>query len=128
MTNTTPTGKEQDDCVFCKLIADGKAYEIDAGVYRFTPLNPVVEGHKLFVSSVHTDNASESPAITGMLFAAASKWAGVPANEYNLITSVGKHATQTVFHLHVHYVPRVAGDGLHLPWTGQLTTLGKDGL
>lgn len=107
-------------CVFCELIASKKTYEIDAGVYRFTPLNPVVEGHMLFVSSVHTDNASQSPAITGLVFAATARWAGNGSdNQYNLITSVGEYATQTIKHLHVHYVPRVAGDGLTLPWTGQ---------
>lgn len=111
---------EVKECVFCNLIAQDRASEIDAGVYRFTPLNPVVEGHMLFVSSIHTKSASESPAITGLVFAAASKWAGNRfANQYNLITSVGEHATQTVHHLHVHYIPRVAGDGLKLPWTNQ---------
>lgn len=35
----------------------------------------------------------------------------------NIITSKGSLATQTVFHLHVHLVPRAAGDGLPLPWT-----------
>lgn len=77
----------------------------------------------LFVSSIHTDNASESPLLTGTVFAVAARWAGVPTNQYNLITSVGSNATQTVHHLHVHYVPRVAGDGLHLPWTNQEASL-----
>jgi histidine triad (HIT) family protein len=39
----------------------------------------------------------------------------------NIITSVGAEATQTVFHLHLHVVPRRFGDGLALPWTGQET-------
>ena len=37
----------------------------------------------------------------------------------NLITSIGAAATQTVFHLHVHVVPRHEGDGLLLPWSNQ---------
>jgi diadenosine tetraphosphate (Ap4A) HIT family hydrolase len=36
-----------------------------------------------------------------------------------MITSAGPAATQTIKHLHVHYVPRHAGDGLSLPWTNQ---------
>jgi hypothetical protein len=38
----------------------------------------------------------------------------------NLITSVGADATQSVRHLHIHVVPRREGDGLMLPWSGQL--------
>lgn len=37
----------------------------------------------------------------------------------NFITSAGPAATQSVFHLHVHLVPRFEDDGLILPWTGQ---------
>ena len=36
--------------------------------------------------------------------------------EFNLITSAGRTATQSVFHLHIHYVPRAYRDGLALPW------------
>jgi hypothetical protein len=38
---------------------------------------------------------------------------------FNLITSVGAAATQTVRHLHIHLIPRREGDALALPWTGQ---------
>ncbi|OHT47970.1 hypothetical protein BKG71_25700 [Mycobacteroides chelonae] len=38
----------------------------------------------------------------------------------NVITSIGPDATQTVFHTHIHVVPRRENDGLHLPWTGQV--------
>jgi histidine triad (HIT) family protein len=48
----------------------------------------------------------------------AAQWART-CGDANLITSVGSAATQTVFHLHVHVVPRRAGDGLALPWTSQ---------
>lgn len=37
-----------------------------------------------------------------------------------VITSIGADATQTVFHTHIHVVPRRPGDGLTLPWTGQV--------
>jgi histidine triad (HIT) family protein len=42
--------------------------------------------------------------------------------DYNIITSMGEYATQTVFHLHVHIVPRRLNDGLHLPWTELVDT------
>ena len=37
--------------------------------------------------------------------------------DYNVITSAGRAATQTVMHLHFHLVPREPGDGLMLPWS-----------
>ena len=41
---------------------------------------------------------------------------GLGADGVNLVQSTGAAAFQTVFHLHVHVVPRYAGDGLRLPW------------
>ena len=49
----------------------------------------------------------------------AARWAEGQEDDFNLITSSGPAATQTIPHIHVHYVPRWPGDGLHLPWTGQ---------
>ncbi len=111
-------------CVFCDIIRNGGyegayGYNFDERVVRFTPLNPVVLGHKLFVNALHTTDASESPNIAGMVFKAAAQYAQDIAKPYNLITSGGKEATQTVSHFHVHYVPRRQNDGLMLPWTGQ---------
>ena len=109
-----------ENCIFCDLIKNNTAHRVNAGVYRIVPLNPVTKGHVLFVSETHSRNASEIPIITGVVFQVASAWAGASAEDYNLITSVGTNATQTVHHLHVHYVPRTENDGLTLPWTGQV--------
>lgn len=108
-------------CVFCERIADGAYIDyIDGMVVRFEPLNPVVPGHMLFVPTTHVDHAAERPWITGLTFEAAAEYGREIEEEFNLITSAGPLATQTVHHLHVHYVPRREGDGLHLPWTGQV--------
>lgn len=48
----------------------------------------------------------------------AAAYGEAMGTDFNLITSAGAAATQTVAHLHVHYVPRRTGDGLGLPWTG----------
>ena len=112
------------DCVFCEIVRTGK-YEGSFGVEHdirtvyFTPLNPVVPGHKLFVNSIHTGDAAESPKVTGWVFKAAAQYGAKQEESFNLITSAGSSATQTVFHLHVHYIPRRYYDGLHLPWTDQ---------
>jgi histidine triad (HIT) family protein len=51
--------------------------------------------------------------VTAAVMRRAAELATPPCN---IITSAGTEATQTVFHLHVHIVPREAGDGLELPW------------
>lgn len=111
-----------EDCVFCDIIS-GKApvkglRHEDYRVASFVPLNPVTKGHRLFVPVVHVADASSNAPLTGSTFEAAARW-GIECDEqYNLIVNSGQEAGQTVFHLHVHYVPRKENDGLILPWDG----------
>lgn len=117
------------ECVFCDKIRSSRPedsyQETDfPEVISFEPLNPVVPGHRLFVHREHTRAATANPMITGRVFEAASRYAATCAEDCNLLTSDGPDATQSVFHLHVHYVPRKADDGLHLPWTGQRSNVG----
>lgn len=108
-------------CVFCKKILEGD-YEFESAKYNavaFAPLNPVTSGHMLFVPREHVPNAGIDPITTADVFAFASEYADDQPLDYNLITSAGHNATQTVHHLHVHFVPRSPNDDLHLPWTGQ---------
>lgn len=105
-------------CVFCARVARGECTSTPVpGVVRFEPLNPVTPGHLLFVPAWHCESAGDDPVEAGAaVTAAALHGAGT---SFNIITSCGTEATQTVFHLHVHFVPRRSGDGLALPWTGQ---------
>lgn len=100
-------------CVFCDLTR-GRG---DVAIIE--PLNPVVEGHRIAIPSKHVKNAGDDPTVTARVMAAASTYAAGLGCDYNLITSAGRNATQSVFHLHIHIVPRHEGDGLSLPWTGQ---------
>lgn len=106
-------------CVFCEIVAGREkatiAYSSDE-VVAFEPLNPVTEGHLLVIPYEHVDDASEAPAITGIVMQAACDLAA-DIGPCNIITSVGAEATQSVFHLHIHVVPRRADDGLRLPWS-----------
>ena len=116
-------------CPFCAMFrneaprpADWNIEPTGLGKHRiasFTPLNPVTPGHRLFVPQLHVDRATVLPQLTGHVFQFAAEWAASQYSDHNLIVNNGLAATQTVPHLHVHYVPRVALDGLHLPWTGQ---------
>lgn len=108
-----------DGRVFCGIVrgrihAKTTARWDDA--LAFVPLNPVTQGHELVVPRRHVMDALEAPEVTAAMFAHAAEIAAWPCN---LITSAGDAATQTVFHLHVHIVPRRTNDGLALPWTNQ---------
>ena len=108
------------DCPFCAIIA-GTA---PATVVRrwpdaiaIVPLNPVVEGHTLVIPKTHVTDFVAEPAVSAAVMKRAAELAGnFPAGSMNLITSRGREATQSVFHLHLHLVPRAANDGLALPW------------
>lgn len=109
-------------CVFC-AIATGNA---PATIIREWPdaiaIRPrsggVNDGHVLVLPRIHVENAGTDPDVTATVMRrAAELMAEHP--DANIITSKGAAATQTVFHLHVHVVPRQAGDGLPLPWTPQ---------
>jgi histidine triad (HIT) family protein len=114
-----------EGCPFCQRISAG---EYDRryngrdgwdGAVVFEPLNPVTPGHLLVVSVSHVEHAAKMPYLTASVMESAATEARFLQGDANIITSIGSAATQTVKHLHVHVVPRRAGDGLHLPWTGQ---------
>ncbi|GAA2876066.1 HIT family protein [Streptomyces mexicanus] len=111
-------------CVFCAIVAGQAPATVvrDWGdVIAIVPLNPVTSGHVLVIPAAHVADVGEDPAVSARAMACAAELAGMlPAA--NVITSKGTAATQTVFHLHVHVVPRTEGDALPLPWTPQQTS------
>lgn len=103
-----------NECVFCG-IADRAGVEI----IDIEPLNPVVPGHRIVFSRKHTEDFTSGDNVLLNVMMHAAKVAREMGGDFNLITSKGKAATQTVYHLHVHLVPRTEGDNLKLPWTDQ---------
>lgn len=109
----------QDACPFCRIAdsdPDGQIMRRIGSAFVIEPLNPVTPGHLLVIPYEHVQDAAEEPLATAATMHAAALVAR-DIGSCNVITSVGKPATQSVLHLHVHVVPRCAGDGLRLPWT-----------
>jgi histidine triad (HIT) family protein len=114
------------DCLFCKIIAgeipSTRIYE-DERTVAFMDINPATRGHLLVVPREHTrDLLSVGPEDLAAVAATAQKLAKVVperlgADGVNLLNSCGRAAWQTVFHFHLHLIPRYAGDPLRLPWT-----------
>lgn len=109
----------EQPCPFCEIIA-GRA---PATIVRewpdalaIVPLNPIVDGHLLVIPKTHTPDFSTAQYVAAMTMHRASELAAESDQPMNLITSRGREATQSVFHLHLHLVPRADNDGLALPW------------
>lgn len=109
-------------CVFCQKIAEGSVQREALRVFSFEPLNPVIAGHRLFVVDQHFAFPHHEPTLAGLAYSAAARHAGEAGGAYNLIVNAGSAASQTIPHVHVHYVPREHGDGIKLPWTEQHQT------
>ncbi|MFE9341312.1 HIT family protein [Streptomyces sp. NPDC007063] len=120
-------GCERDlNCVFCRIASQEAPATVvrDWGdVLAIRPRGGVHPGHTLVMPCTHVSDAGTRPEVTARTMeCAAALAAQLPAA--NIITSKGAAATQTVWHLHLHVVPRADGDGLPLPWTPQQTTEG----
>ncbi|PFA62569.1 HIT family protein [Bacillus sp. AFS015802] len=114
------------DCIFCKII-DGeipamKVYE-DDHVLAFLDISQVTKGHTLLIPKVHKENVYElTPDIAGHLFSVAPKIANSIKAEFNpvgmnLLSNAGEEAGQSVFHFHMHFIPRYGnGDGFGAVW------------
>jgi histidine triad (HIT) family protein len=113
------------DCLFCGII-DGsipsETIESDERTVAFMDINPATRGHALVVPRTHSADlldVSDEDLTATML--AARRLAGrmkdvLAADGINLINACGAAAWQTVFHFHVHVVPRYEDDPLELPW------------
>jgi histidine triad (HIT) family protein len=113
------------DCLFCKIVAGeipATRVREDDRTVAFMDINPATRGHLLVVPRAHARDLLELPdedlAACG---AAAQELARrvrdrLGADGVNLLNSCGAAAWQTVFHFHVHVIPRYDGDPLRLPW------------
>jgi len=118
--NTTPAAQE---CVFCAIVA-GEAeasvvHEDDTAV-AFMDLNPVTPGHLLVVPRRHAVGLDDLDRQTGARvwsvghdMAHALRRSRLRCEGINLLVCDGAAAFQSVFHFHLHVIPRYADDG----WT-----------
>ncbi|MGV9826641.1 MULTISPECIES: HIT family protein [unclassified Gordonia (in: high G+C Gram-positive bacteria)] len=119
------------ECIFCQIV-DGsaparKVYE-DETVIGFLDIRPVARGHTLLIPRTHSSGLADLDPETGAaLFRAGQRVAAAlrraplasdrPADGVNLVVNDGRAAFQTVFHTHLHVVPRQQGDKLRLART-----------
>ncbi|WP_342430187.1 HIT family protein [Neobacillus sp. FSL H8-0543] len=114
------------DCIFCKIvngeIPAAKVFE-NEHVLAFLDISQVTKGHTLVIPKVHKENLYElTPEIARNFFEVVPSIANALKTEYepiglNSVNNNGEHAGQTVFHFHMHLIPRYGqGDGFGAVW------------
>ena len=126
-----------EDCIFCKIIrgeiSSFKLYEDDL-TYAFMDINPLNDGHALVIPKYHAENIYATPdewfgptmSTVRRIASAVNKV--VRPEGINLLQANGPGAKQSVFHLHMHVIPRYADDGAGMNWEmkhGNMDTIGE---
>ena len=113
-----------EDCIFCKVLAgelpSEKVYEDDYAI-GVMDINPWTRGHAVVFPRTHAADLFEIEDDELQCVAVAAKRVAAKMRDtlgcdgVNLLQSNGRAAWQTIFHLHVHVIPRYDGDPLELP-------------
>ena len=126
-----------EDCIFCKIIRGEipsfKLYEDDL-TYAFMDINPLNDGHALVIPKYHAENIYATPdewfgptmSTVRRIASAVNKV--VRPEGINLLQANGPGAKQSVFHLHMHVIPRYADDGAGMNWEmkhGDMDAIGE---
>ena len=126
-----------EDCIFCKIIrgeiSSFKLYEDDL-TYAFMDINPLNDGHALVIPKYHAENIYATPdewfgptmSTVRRIASAVNKV--VRPEGINVLQANGPGAKQSVFHLHMHVIPRYADDGAGMNWEmkpGDMDAIGE---
>jgi histidine triad (HIT) family protein len=114
-----------EDCLFCGIVAGDVPAQIvdsDEHTVAFMDINPATRGHALVVPRRHSTDLMDVPDedLAGTI-AAARRLARrmdetLEPDGFNILNSCRPAAWQTIFHYHLHVIPRYEDDPLKLPW------------
>lgn len=125
---------KKEDCIFCKIangeIPSSTIYE-DEDFRVFLDLNPATRGHALIVPKEHfadlfelDDELAKKAIILAKKLADHMKQA-LGCVGFNLVQNNGEAAGQTVFHFHLHLIPRYEKDGAGITWNPGTASSGE---
>lgn len=127
-----------ENCIFCKIVKGqipaAKVFENDH-VLAFLDLSQVTKGHTLVIPKVHEENIYElKPSTAKELFSVVPKIANAMKEQFNpigmnILNNNGSEAGQSVFHYHLHLIPRYGkGDGFGAVWKDHSSQYSKEDL
>jgi len=121
---------QEPDCLFCRIVRGelpSAQIDEDERTFTFMDINPASDGHALVIPKAHASDLHDvTPEDLAACSLTAQRVAGravkhLGADGVNLLNCAGETAWQTVFHFHIHVVPRFRDspdrDSLRLPWT-----------
>ncbi|MFX1539840.1 MAG: HIT family protein [Promethearchaeota archaeon] len=116
--------KQSQDCVFCNIVVQKLPAHIvfeNHEIIAFLDIRPINPGHTLVIPRSHVANLEAlDPQLAGRLFqvagqvAAALRKSGIRCEGINVWLADGKAAFQEIPHIHIHVIPRFAGDGIRI--------------
>jgi histidine triad (HIT) family protein len=113
------------DCIFCKVIAGeipGEIVDSDDRTVTVMDINPATRGHVVVMPREHAENLLSVPEDDLAATMAAVRRITTRLQEtlepdgFNILNNMGRAAWQSIFHFHVHVIPRYHEDPLQLPW------------
>jgi histidine triad (HIT) family protein len=114
-----------EDCLFCGIVAGDVPAQIvdsDENTVAFMDINPATRGHALVVPRRHSTDLMDVPEEDlERTMAAARRLArrmeeALEPDGFNVLNACRPAAWQTIFHYHLHVIPRYEDDPLKLPW------------
>lgn len=116
---------KKDDCIFCKIAAgeipSSCVYE-DEDFKAILDISPAAKGHVIIIPKNHADNIFDlTKEEAAKVFVIASNIGKVLMDELNcdglnVLQNNGAAAGQTVFHFHMHLIPRFRSDNVKITW------------
>jgi histidine triad (HIT) family protein len=114
-----------EDCLFCGIVAariPAQIVDSDEHTVAFMDINPATPGHALVIPRRHSADLTEISDQDLERTAVAARRLAMRIDEVlepdglNVLNSCRPAAWQTIFHFHIHVIPRYEDDPLHLPW------------
>jgi histidine triad (HIT) family protein len=113
------------DCIFCAIAAGeapAQVVDSDDRTVAFLDINPATRGHSLVIPRAHAVDLFDLPeedlhaTVTAARRLAQQMRETIKPDGINVLNAAGRAAWQSVFHFHLHVIPRYEGDPLKLPW------------